>query len=99
MTVDEAKRMSELATALSETVPAPTDAAAAEEAEAALAEKKLFALEELADLVESIDNAKNLFMVGGFGPLLDAIRGEAAAATTPAAEAEAEAGSGARLGG
>lgn len=44
-------------------------------AEASLGAYKLAALEELQDLVESIDNAKDLFMVGAVGPLFDAVRG------------------------
>jgi hypothetical protein len=36
---------------------------------------KLIALDELGDLVESIDNAKNLFMVDGVAPLIQCIRG------------------------
>jgi hypothetical protein len=36
---------------------------------------KLSALDELGDLVESIDNAKNLFMVDGVAPLIQCIRG------------------------
>lgn len=38
-------------------------------------ENKLIALDELSDLVESIDNAKNLFMVDGVAPLIQCIRG------------------------
>ena len=37
-------------------------------------EDKLDALDELEGIVESIDNAKNLFIIGGFDPLLDCIR-------------------------
>lgn len=37
---------------------------------------KLSALDELSDLVESIDNAKNLFMVDGVAPLIQCIRGK-----------------------
>jgi hypothetical protein len=78
MTVDEAKRMGELAQILSKpdaeasssppSSPSPSPSPSATEAE------KLAALDELESFVESIDNAKNLFIVGGFEPLLDCLR-------------------------
>jgi hypothetical protein len=74
MTVDEAARIRELSTALcARRVVAGVRAAV--EAERELAAAKADALVELQDLVEGIDNAKDLFMLGGVGPLFDALRG------------------------
>jgi hypothetical protein len=98
MTVDEAARIREIATALCarQTVPI----ADARTTETEIAGAKLRLLVELQDLVEGIDNAKDLFMLGGVGPLFDAMRGapgdanlttllnaqaQASATTTPAA--------------
>lgn len=91
MSVDEAQRMRDLGACLRETVAHPLPTAVplagalaasallalpgAAEAEASLGAYKLAALEELQDLVESIDNAKDVFMVGAVGPLFDAVRG------------------------
>ena len=73
MTVDEAARIREIATALCarQTVPI----ADARTTETEIAGTKLRLLVELQDLVEGIDNAKDLFMLGGVGPLFDAMRG------------------------
>lgn len=62
MTVDETKRMQELAQILLN-----------ENESLNSAEEKVGALDELQELVETIDNAKNLFIVGGFGPLLSCL--------------------------
>ena len=62
LTVDESKRMVELATVLASD---ETD----DDLENIL-EKKTRALEELEVYVESIDNAKNLFIVGGYFALI-----------------------------
>jgi len=86
MSVDEAARMRELGkvlqvvdTCVIECLPADgaplLTAPGVPSLESTLGELKLEALHELQDLVESIDNAKDLFMVGAVGPLLDCVRG------------------------
>jgi len=63
---------------------AAASAASAEPADAAASvAAKLAALDELSDLVESIDNAKDLFIVGGVAPLLHCVR------RAPGADADA----------
>lgn len=63
MTVDEAAAMRDLAQKLLKERPEGVDVEAH-------TDEQVGALDELCDLVESVDNAKNLFVVGGFGPLL-----------------------------
>ena len=119
MTVNEAKRMGELAHILAATeVPdgtpdalaalpplhrpdAPDGVSSSEYtaqglaqlsaslAHGATASLKVGALEELTDYVESIDNAKDLFVVGGFGPLLHCVAGPASSPAVRIAAAAA----------
>lgn len=84
MSVDEAKRMTELAQILAKDDFVAATSSASSAASGGndnassdvppLIREKLNALDELEMIVESIDNAKNLFIVGGFEPLLDCIR-------------------------
>jgi trimeric autotransporter adhesin len=81
MTVDEAKVMRDLAAILrlTEVPDAAGDDAAARvapdgtPATVATESERAAVLEQLRDLVESMDTAKNLFVVGGYGPALDAL--------------------------
>jgi hypothetical protein len=93
MTVDEAARIRELSTALCAR-RVIVGVRAAVEAEREIAAAKVSALVELQDLVEGIDNAKDLFMLGGVGPLFDALRGtrdDGVLANAAANEARADA--------
>lgn len=74
LTVDEAKVMRDLSKILEkqETVSAQETSSGSGEPESSSATpaEKLGALEQLQDIVESLDNAKNLFVVGGYRPVL-----------------------------
>jgi hypothetical protein len=63
LTVDEAKRMREIGEALRQPEQ-PSDAS-----------QRLQLLDELSGFVESLDNAKDVFVVGGFAPLLACVAG------------------------
>lgn len=85
MTVDEGKRMKELTDEIAATSWAPAAGGAASSKRTdrphqdVVAGKLIGALEELQDFVDSIDNAKNLFVVGGFPALLLCLNIDAAA--------------------
>lgn len=68
LTVDEVKRMRELASILA----VPEGVAATSEA------ARFAALQELQDFVESIDNAKNLFAIGAFDAVVGCLRSSSA---------------------
>ena len=81
MSVDQIAIMKNCAEVLG--ISDPTDVAEAAE----VAERKVRALEELEALIEDLDNARDLHLVGGFAPVVASLRCTAPTVRAAAAQA------------